>query len=206
MKKFILKTVLYAVAALALTLNFAACDKDKPDEGNEASFEYGGHKYLIVKEKKTWTSAAADAVNRGGFLAEIGSEAEQAAVYAAIVKNVSSAYTQAPDGGGVAYVWIGGTDQNQEGTWQWNGANKSSGNFPTFWQSGNSVTGSVYNNWGAGEPDNFTESSIAPNGQDYAAIGLEAWPKGSGALGAAGQWNDVNGGNQLYYVVEIETN
>ncbi|MDR2562941.1 MAG: hypothetical protein LBC98_03250 [Prevotellaceae bacterium] len=202
MKQFILKTMLYAVAVLALTVNFAACKKDKPNEGNDGSFEHGGHKYLIVKEKKTWTNAAADAVNRGGYLAEIGSAAEQTAVYAAIVKNVSSTYTQAPDGGGVAYVWIGATDKDQEGSWFWNGANGSSTNL--FWQTGAGAGNSAYSNWGAGEPDNFTDDEVSPNGQDYAAIGLEAWPKGNGSLGSAGQWNDISGSNLLYYVVEIE--
>jgi hypothetical protein len=148
---------------------------------------HGGHSYLIVKEKRTWQAAVADAQSRGGYLVEIGNAAEQTAVYNAVKAAVSATYTQAPDGGGVAYVWLGGHDSGSEGTWIWN-----------------SGTSFGYTNWGAREPDNYTDNSVSPNGQDYAALGLEAWPKGNGSYGKAGQWNDIAGTNQLYYVVEFD--
>lgn len=189
-----------AVAALTLATVFVACskDKDEPDKGSEISFSHDGHQYLIIKEKKSWADAAAYAVERDGYLVEINSAAEQTAVYAAITKNVSASYTTVDDGGGVAYVWIGGTDQATEGSWLWNGENKSGTNLTKFWQGKNNGTGTGYNNWGAGEPDDFN------NSQDYAAIGLAAWPQGNGSLGSAGQWNDINGNNKLFFVVEIE--
>jgi hypothetical protein len=159
---------------------------------------HGGHSYLIVKTQRTWQAAVTDAQSRGGYLVEIGSAAEQTAVYNAVKAAVSETYTQAPDGGGVAYVWLGGHDSGSEGTWVWNNSNA------TFWTGGKNGTAHGYANWGAGEPDDFSSSSLSPNGQDYAALALEAWPKGNGSLGSAGQWNDIAGTNQLYYVVEFD--
>jgi hypothetical protein len=90
---------------------------------NIYSFTYGGKNYEVVKELKTWTQAAACAVIRGGHLAHIDSGAEQNAVYNAITlgASVSATYVSVSDGGGAAYVWIGATDKNTEGTWLWDG-------------------------------------------------------------------------------------
>jgi hypothetical protein len=119
-------------------------------------------------------------------------------VYNAVKATVPATYTEVPDGGGVAYVWLGGLDDEEEGTWLWNGDNE-------FWLGDKNGTALDYANWGAGEPDNYTNSDVSPNGQDFAALALEAWPKGNGSLGKAGEWNDIAGTNQLYYVVEFDT-
>ena len=47
----------------------------------------------------------------------------------------------------------------------------------------------LYNNWG-NEPDNW-------NQQDALGLSLNGWP-----LGVAGEWNDVDHTNTLYFVVE----
>ena len=84
----------------------------------------------------------------------------------------------------------------------------SEGNFywvdgSQFWQDGQggSTVNDSYVNWGFSdvEPDDFQSS------QDNLAMALTHWPisvaAGSG-LGIASEWNDVNGGNTLAYVIE----
>lgn len=61
--------------------------------------------YEVVKELKSWSEAAACAVERGGYLVEIDSQADQDTIYGAIIH-----------GAGIAYVWIGASDQHTEGT------------------------------------------------------------------------------------------
>ncbi|WKW47183.1 T9SS type A sorting domain-containing protein [Myroides sp. JBRI-B21084] len=164
---------------------------------NIYSFTYNGKTYEIIKEKKTWVNAAACAVERGGYLAEINDAAEQTAIFNQLNTNagITTSNTTAPDGGGAAYAWIGGNDMATEGMWIWDGNNDAVGT--QFWQGTKtgSPVGGLYNNWG-NEPDNF-----GTNGQDGLAIALTNWP-----LGVAGQWNDVNDGNMLYYVVEHNIN
>ncbi|MFT6245757.1 MAG: hypothetical protein ACJA0U_000335 [Salibacteraceae bacterium] len=125
-------------------------------------------------------------------MAEINDQAEQDAVYNEIMTNggVTAANTVAPDGGGASYVWIGGNNLGMEGEWIWDGANTGSGT--QFWQgtSSGSPIGGLYNNWG-NEPDDFGI------GQDGLGLAITDWP-----LGVTSQWNDVDDGNSLYYLIE----
>lgn len=96
------------------------------NNSNIFNFSFNGKSYEVVKDKKSWSDAASCAVERGGYLVEINDSAEQLAVYNAIISaGVSSTYTNIANGGGIAYVWIGATDQANEGTWLWNGNNDS---------------------------------------------------------------------------------
>ncbi|MDR2955065.1 MAG: hypothetical protein LBV43_08285 [Prevotella sp.] len=203
-----------ALLALFMLAGYSCSDDDdKPEDETTDYFYYGEHSYLIVKKTKTWVEAAADAVSLGGYLVEIESKAEQDAVYKAIQDSkISSTYTKVTDGGGIGYIWIGATDRYQEGTWIWNGGNQS-GTFPMFWFGSNagSAVGGSYVNWGGtaagslNEPDNFTDTTYSPNGQNAAAIGLAKWPAGSSdELGRAGEWNDIAETNKLYYIVEFD--
>ena len=163
------------------------------DSANIYSFVYNGHTYDVVKENKSWVAAAACAVERNGYLAEINDSNEQNALYSELSTNagININNTKAPDGGNAAYVWIGGNDFAVEGNWVWDGVNDSVG--PQFWQgdfNGNPV-GGLYNNWG-NEPDDF-----GFDGQDCLGLALSNWP-----YGVASQWNDVNQNNSLYYVIE----
>ena len=177
------------------------------DTNHIYKFKYHGKKYEIVKELKSWDSAAACAVQRGGYLAQINNQMEQDSIYHAIVTGagVSSTYTVVGDGGGIAYIWIGGTDKHAEGTWLWDGNNDNIGT--NFWTGqgaagagGGSAVGGAYNHWGgttsgtANEPDNYAGN------QNAAAIGLASWP-----YGIAGEWNDINATNVLYYVIEYDS-
>ena len=180
---------------------------------NITRFTYDGRSYEIVKELKNWPDAAACAVERGGYLVEINDAAEQTAVYKSIMDSAAVAedYVELLDAGGIAYVWIGATDKAEEGTWLWDGDDDGIGIH--FWSGqgangtgdGSEVSDSYYN-WGgksvgtAQEPDNYGAAA----GQDNAAIGLAGWPKGSTALGSAGEWNDVKASSELYYVIEYD--
>lgn len=162
---------------------------------NIYSFSFNGTQYEIVKENEFWNVAAACAFSRGGHLAEINSQLEQDSIFyhltqAAIIINS----TRAPDGGNAAYVWLGGNDAPSEGRWEWDGDN--SGMKVHFYQgqrNGMAING-LYNNWG-NEPDDFN------NNQDGLGLALSSWP-----FGSAGQWNDINIFNSLYYIIEIPSN
>jgi hypothetical protein len=167
-------------------------------------FTYDGKMYEVVRQNRTWEGAAACAVERGGYLAEINDEAENAAIFDELINNASIdiSMTKSSDGGGASYVWIGGNDIEIEGTWIWDGNND--GTATQFWMgdiNGGPVDG-LYNNWG-NEPDDFMDG---PDGteQDGLGLALTEWPIGSGTLGVAGQWNDVSYINILYYVIEYD--
>jgi len=176
------------------------------------SFTYDGRSYEVVKEFYTWENAAAFAVERGGYLVEINNQPEQDAIYDAIINGaeVSPTYTSVSNGGGIAYVWIGATDQQNEGTWLWDGNNDNLGT--NFWtgqgangvNNGTAVDGAFFN-WGGTssgipkEPDNYNSS------QDYAAMGLAGWPSGTTNLGIAGEWNDIHGSGSIYSVIEYNS-
>ena len=197
------RTILAALVLLVGTLgqrSSAQCVSNS----NIYRFTYANVRYEIVKEAKTWADAAACAVQRGGYLAQIDSAAEQAAIYSAIqAAGVSPNYNPIEFGGGASYVWIGGTDRVSEGSWVWDGNDDGLGT--PFWQgsaNGTAVAGR-YNNWGRNaqgarqEPDNFLDA------QDCVAIGLSKWPVGAPLqLGAAGQWNDISEDSSCFFVIE----
>ncbi len=205
-KRYLLSII---VAILCPTLVRAAgC----ADTTNIYKFRYNGKRYEIVKAMKNWDAAAACAVERGGYLAQINSQAEQDSIYFAITTSaaIPTNYTVVADGGGIAYVWIGATDKHTEGTWLWDGNNDNVG--ANFWNGqgtagagGGSAVSGAYNHWGgstsgvANEPDNYAGS------QNAAGIALASWPLGSSSpLGIGGEWNDINLTNQLYYVIEYD--
>jgi hypothetical protein len=178
-----------SVLLLSGTVNtFAQC----ADAAAIYSFTYDGRTYEIIKENKTWVSAAACAVERGGHLAEINSAEEQAAIFAEVGNaQIDPNDTKAPDGY-ASYVWLGGNDIVQEGKWIWDGNDDAVS--VQFWQGtvSGAPVGGLYNNWG-NEPDN----SASGTGQDALGLAIIDWP-----LGNAGQWNDVKHTNELYYIVE----
>lgn len=182
------------------------------DQANIYSFQYNGKNYEIVKEKQNWSDAAACDVERGGYLIEIDDANEQSAIYDTLINasGVATNYTSVADGGGIAYVWIGATDQANEGTWVWDGNDDGTG--MNFWNGQGAAgagNGSVANNafiyWGGANTSTYNEPDDYGSGQDYAAIGLDGWPGGSGSLGIAGEWNDIAGSNTLYYIIEFDS-
>lgn len=147
------------------------------------SFSHNGHTYEIVAAALTWQQASAEAQRRGGYLAIISTAEENQAICQHATALLGRA-PSAPDGGGSRYVWIGGSDLQSEGVWRWG--------------DGSSLDGG-YTNWGKGS---WGEEPYDEGGQDALAMGLERWPNGTGGLGSSGQWNDLEPGNLLYFVVE----
>ena len=178
--------------AILFTGGFNAFSQNCADSNNIYTFTFDGRKYEIVKENKTWESAASCANERGGYLTHIDLDFEQKIIYQNLkLAEIDANNTVAPDGGGASYVWIGGNDKATEGKWIWNGNND--GNGVQFWEgdyNGSPVDGR-YNNWGD-EPDNWGD-------QDGLGLAITNWP-----LGEAGQWNDVDINNSLYYVIEYD--
>ncbi len=168
-----------------------------------SKFVFNGHGYEIIKTAKTWQQAVEDAQAKGGYLANIGSIAENHAIYSRLFRYIDANeydQTSSADGGEAAYVWIGANDIGQEGNWLWQDTGIQ------FWNGG--VNGGrvneMYCNWGRDtghvqhEPDNWNDI------QDAGAIALERWPASSGNLGQPSQWNDVDGATHLFYVIEYE--
>lgn len=150
--------------------------------------------YILVKQNKTWAEAADCAKDkRNGKLARIDSQEENDFIFSEVAKlDLDKSKTVAPDGGGASYIWLGGSDLTTEGKWIWDVDGDGSGD--QFWEgkSDGSAVGGLYNNWGS-EPDDFGGK------QDALAFAITDWP-----LGKAGQWNDVNELNELYFLIEIE--
>ena len=119
-------------------------------------------------------------------------------------------YTAVVDGGGIAYVWIGASDQHTEGAWLWDGDGDNSG--INFWNgqgaaglNDGSPVDELYNNWGGSSSGSPKEPDDFGDGQDGAAIGLAKWPAGIDfTLGIASEWNDISLDNSLYFVIEFD--
>jgi len=187
-------TLKASVTTIILLMSYYLVIGQCASTSNIYSFVYNGKTYEVIKENKTWEDAVTCAIERSGILVEINDASEQNAIFTELSSNASIIVnnTVALDGGGASYVWIGGNDLSVEGDWIWDGDNNGTG--PQFWLgnfNGSSV-GGLYNNWG-NEPDDF-------NGQDALGLALTNWP-----FGVAGQWNDVDQTNTLYYIVEHPT-
>ena len=207
--KTIATKILLLSTVILLSIDLTYAQSECADDANIFHFTYDNKSYQVIKENKTWEEAAACALERGGFLAEINNQAEQDTIFASLKSsecNIDLNQTISSDGGDRAYVWIGGNDLKTEGTWIWDGDNDESGTqfwsgkgtIPTGGPTGSPV-GGLYNNFysntllgGAMEPDDFGSA------QDALAIALNA----STMFHEEGEWNDLDETNQLYYIVE----
>ena len=188
-----LATPISVVAALTLLLPAGA--------HADLVFEHDGHTYKLVELPATWSeaNAAAKEMNLAGdpgYLARIDSAAENQAILEAVISHLSPAQlaNSIPnDASEAAFVWLGGSDAGQEGHWTW------TNNGDLFWKgdfNGAPVNGR-YTNWGI-QPDN------AGGSENALAMSLADWPKPFYDLGTIGQWNDVEAGNTLVYVIEFD--
>lgn len=160
------------------------------------AFTYDGKNYELIKLNRNWDLAASCAVERGGYLAEINDANENTALFNEISTktNIDPDNTIASDGGSASYIWLGANDLDKEGSWYWDGDNDGTG--VQFWEgdaSGMAVD-DLFSKWG-NEPDDS-------DGQDGLGLGITQWPISTGSLGSAGQWNDIDVNNQLYFLIE----
>ncbi|MDA8823867.1 DUF5011 domain-containing protein [Opitutales bacterium] len=167
------------------------------------SFVHNNSTYEIVKINKSWANAASLAKQWGGKLVEINDLAEQAEIeFELLNAGITNNNTSAADGGGGAYLWIGGNDFANEGNWTWDGKNE--GNGTQFWDGNGSSGAPVpgqFTNWGPVPDQNgdLVEPDDYQSGQDALAISLNGWP-----YGLEGQWNDLSRTNNLFFIVEYE--
>jgi len=155
---------------------------------------FAGNHYEYIETPMSWSDAEDFAEQKGGHIAIINSYQENY-----FVKNISlSANTSAADGGGSTYVWLGATDEENEGEWKWvDNSSVEPRRFTnrTMWGSGLAF------NEGESEPDNFN------NNQHCMALSQGNWPLNATraeAFGLSGQWNDINCDNKLAFVIEYE--
>lgn len=121
-----------------------------------------GHAYYLLAPTN-WPGAEQIAVSLGGHLVTINNAAENDWIQNTFGHYAGNSYT----------LWIGYTDQANEGDWRWiNGSNSS------------------YNNWNWGEPNNSGENEN------------HAWVYGP-ATGVGGTWNDAPSSYILAAVVEL---
>ena len=157
-----------------------------------------GHTYALYELLKTWDQAKTFATSAGGYLVKVDTSYENTEIFTNLnnflspsqIRNSSSS---AMDGGGATYVWLGASDAVSEGNWKW------------VYDNSTLLTSRISRpEWGTGslgtEPDNYSN-------QDSLAMGLENWPYGYPGVGfgSAGQWNDLNGSNTLWFVVEFDS-
>ncbi len=111
----------------------AVADTDK--DGITDGVETGVGVFSVVDGIFTWEQARVDAVAKGGRLATFGSAMEWQGALRAIGSDALV---------GRIGIWIGATDQVEEGSWRW-------------------VTGEelTFQNWADGEPDNANDSDFA---------------------------------------------
>lgn len=185
-------------AALAAFTFLAGCGPALAD----LDFTVEGRPYKLITTLRTYAQAEADAVTKGGHLVHIDSQAENDAIFAAINAAVPANSVSA-DGGGIKYVWIGGTEIS-EGNYAWMDSQTA-----PFWTGGKTgaAAAGAFANWGRStvgssgpEPDN------SGNIQSRAAMGITAWPSsGASKIGQPGQWNDIRSDvNVLAYVIELD--
>lgn len=102
--------------------------KSTPDD----KIEFNGHEYQLFLDSQTWANAKANCEAMGGYLVTINSNEENS-----FVNNLIGANS----------IWIGLSDELDEGVWQW--------------VTGESVS---FTNWRSGEPNDYG------SGEDYAEM------------------------------------
>lgn len=150
-----------------------------------STFSYNGHTYTLSETPKTWLEAQRFAASLNGYLATISSQEENNQILNRMLASLPSAPI-ANDGGGARYLWLGGSDIASEGTWHW------IDDLPISLDDSHWARGAL-----GREPDNFEQ-------QNALALGLEQWPTPNGGIGIAGQWNDLDENNLLFFVIETD--
>nr|WP_225866308.1 DUF4214 domain-containing protein [Prochlorococcus marinus] len=173
---------------------------NNPTIGADLTWNFGSSRYHLFKTSKTWSEAQTAAESLGGKLVEVETKAENDQLFSKVSGQITTAEfanTSGSDGGGAAYIWLGGSDgdttstqTSSEWNWKWSNSNVEISKSREEWGTG----------WGGTEPDD------SQGFQHRLALGLEDWSRSNpGKYGSAGQWNDVSADNKLFYVVEVPT-
>ncbi|MES2389685.1 MAG: lectin-like protein, partial [Bacteroidota bacterium] len=145
-----------SVRVLSLTVNnpFGGAGLPVSDASNFGSAQvYNGHTYYVSVGQRTWNNAKVYAESLGGHLATISNAGENSFISSIRHSTVS--------------VWIGGTDELQEGVWKWTTGE------PFTYTNWDCI------NWGFCQPDNN-----APGGQNYSLLVLDGtWDDGADGEG-----------------------
>ena len=106
-------------------------------------WNFNGHGYGLYVNNLNWATARSSALSSGGYLAEVNDVSENDFIKSILNDELNSLSsdslfdyqdisltflredTVASDGGGAAYVWLGGTDESYEGSWIWDKSNQS---------------------------------------------------------------------------------
>jgi hypothetical protein len=133
---------------------------------------FQGHSYLLAPQKKNWQMAKRDAEGQGGYLVVINSNEEQQFLEKLLSEALRKENYKDP-------VWIGLTDEENEGAWKW-------------------VNGETlkFTNWQKNQPSNA--NGITP--ENYCVI----WNSVSNGS-KKGQWNDIAGDNTMRYLIEWDS-
>ncbi|MDO4805879.1 MAG: lectin-like protein [Coriobacteriales bacterium] len=109
------------------------------EDSNDGSVAFGNHLYQCINEHMSWHDAEEYCEAQGGHLATVESQEENDFIFDLIQQQ-----------SGRDFYWLGGTDEDEEGSWVW-------------------VTGEPweYTNWRSGEPSNTGDET----GEDYLAMG-----------------------------------
>lgn|GEM_PF-890985 len=153
-----------------------------------------GTTYGLFLEPSTWPEASTSAQTYGAHLVKVDTTDENVQIFSSLndffrINESLLDQSRALTAGNAAHLWMGGSDQVVEGQWRWS--------------FDNSPISTVRSEWGRGslgvEPNN------ANGNQHYLALGLENWPRGfdtGRGLGSAGQWNDLDAEQKLFFLAE----
>ena len=107
-------------------------------------------RYEWVNQRLTYFEATAYANARGGHLACVGSQDELDQIFSLVNDNRGLSGTPDYIGNtrttGTTFIWLGGSDSQQEGVWKW--------------QNGEPFTFSKWGTVGFGEPDNYIDPGL----------------------------------------------
>ncbi len=159
---------IYTYKQCKLLLQSLTSESDKILLIPEEAFEWNGHYYYVYSDVcDTWEAAKEYCESLGGYLAVIGSEEENDALYTYITEQ------------GIKTAYFGYSDVESEGVWTWV-ANETSSLADSDGESadtGGVDNSSGYEKWAGGEPNNENE--------DYAEFYYKY---------TSGEWNDGNFG------------
>ena len=104
---------------------------NNPTIGSDLTWDFGSSRYHLFKTGKTWSEAQIAAEGLGGKLVEVETKAENDQLFSKVSGQITTgefASTIGSDGGGAAYILLGGSDSDTTSTqtsaeWNWNWSN-----------------------------------------------------------------------------------